>query len=343
MVLTLDPGLRIGIQTIHRRTEPASGPWTPRIDDLVDLVRLVDDSGYDSLWVGDHISFPVAILDPLLQLAQAAVVSRRLLLGTSVLLLPLRHPTPVAKQVSTLDHLTEGRFILGVGVGGEFPREYAACDVPHNERGARLAEGVAVLRKFFSGQPVSHHGKFYGPFQDVPMNPPPRQAGGPPIWFAGRKEAALRRVGRLGDGYLSYVVTPDMYSAALRTISEAAEQARRGSVPFGTGHLLFTRLDSTYEAALDRATETLSVRYAMDFRKAAERYCALGTPQMVAEKIRAFHAAGVRHVALDLLGPYEQKAEQIAWFARDVLPLLKDLTTVQDSSGGMRRQTDDAL
>ena len=86
-------------------------------------------------------------------------------------------------------------------------------------------------------------------------------------------------------------------------------------------------------AALDRATETLSVRYAMDFRKAAERYCALGTPQMVAEKIRAFHAAGVRHIILDLLGPYEQKAEQIAWFARDVLPSLHDLTMGHSGNG----------
>lgn len=326
MTLTLDTRLRIGIQTIHRRTEPAQGPWLPRIDELVDLVKLVDDSGYDSLWTGDHISFAIPILDPLLQLAQAAVASRRLLLGTSVLLLPLRHPTPVAKQVTTLDHLTEGRFILGVGVGGEFPLEYAACDVPRNERGARLAEGVTVLRKFFTGRPVTHHGKFYGPFEDVPMSPPPRQPGGPPIWFAGRTDPALRRIGRLGDGYLSYVVSPDMYRAALTTIEAAAEQAGRAPKPFSTGHLLFTRLDHTYEEALDRATETLSVRYAMDFRKAAQRYCALGPPAMVAERIRVFHAAGVRHVVLDLVGPYEQRAEQIAWFASDALPLLADLT-----------------
>ena len=180
MALQLEDRLRIGIQTIHRRTEPATGPWEPRIDELVSLVELVDRSGYDSLWTGDHISFAVPILDPLLQLAQAAVVSRRLTLGTSVLLLPLRHPTPVAKQVTTLDHLTEGRLVLGVGVGGEFPREYEACDVPLKERGARLAEGVEVLRKFFSGEAVTHHGRFYGPFADVPMRPPPRSGGKPP-------------------------------------------------------------------------------------------------------------------------------------------------------------------
>ena len=325
MNLVLNGGLKVGIQTIHRRTEPATGPWLPTIDELVALVELVDRSGYDSLWVGDHISFAIPIFDPLLQLAQAAVVSRRLLLGTSVLLLPLRHPTPVAKQVMTLDHLSEGRFVLGVGVGGEFPKEYAACDVPRTERGARLAEGVQLLKKFFSGEPVSHHGRFYGPFEDVPMHPPPRQPGGPPIWFAGRTEAALRRIGRLGDGYLAYVINPEMYRAALATISSAAETAGRRAPSFGTGHLLFTRLDANYETALDRATETLSVRYAMDFRKAATRYCAMGTPAQVAERIREFHSAGVRHVILDLLGPYEERARQIEWFARDALPLLRDL------------------
>ena len=325
MDLILDRELRIGIQTIHRRTEPATGPWLPTIEELVSLVSLVDRCDFDSLWAGDHISFPVPIFDPMLQLAQAAVVSRRLILGTSVLLLPLRHPTPVAKQVISLDHLTEGRLILGVGVGGEFPREYAACGVPLNERGARLAEGVQVLRKFFTGDAVSHRGRFYGPFDDVPMRPPPRQAGGPPIWFAGRKDPALRRIGRLGNGYLAYVITPDMYRAALDTIGAAAREAGRTPLTFGTGHLLFTRLDSTYETALDRATETLSVRYAMDFRKAAARYCALGTPEMVAERIREFHAAGVRHVALDLLGPYEERQQQIEWFATGVLPLLRDL------------------
>ena len=324
--MQLDSKLRIGIQTIHRRTEPANGVWQPRIDELVQLVETVDRCGYDSLWVGDHVSFAIPILDPLLQLAQAAVASRRLTLGTSVYLLPLRHPAPVAKQVATLDHLAEGRLIFGLGVGGEFAKEYEVCGVPRSERGARLAEGVAVLRKLWSGEPVSHSGRFYGPFTDVPMRPPPRQPGGPQLWFAGRTDPALRRIGRIGDGYLSYVVTPEMYRDALGKITVAADGANRQLSNFGTGHLLFTRLDDTYDKALDVATETLSIRYAMDFRKPAMRYCALGTPVQIAERIREFHAAGLRHVILDLLGPYEQRFRQIERFAAEAMPLLKDLT-----------------
>ena len=106
----------------------------------------------------------------------------------------------------------------------------------------------------------------------------------------------------------------------------AAEAAKRPLARFGTGHLLFTQIDDTYEKALDAATETLSVRYAMDFRKAAQRYAALGPPAQIAERIREFHAAGVRHLVLDLVGPYEQRDAQLERVAAEVLPLLKDLT-----------------
>ncbi len=324
MDLPLDPKLRIGLQTIHRCPEPAAGPWLPRIDDLVALVAQVDRCGYDSLWVGDHIAFTTPILDPLLTLAQAAVASRRLLLGTGVYLLPLRHPTPVAKQVATLDHLSEGRLIFGVGVGGEFPKEYEACGVPRSERGARLSESIAVLRRLWSGERVSHRGRFFA-FDAVRMQPPPRQQGGPPIWCGGRAPAALERAGRLADGWISYVVTPDMYKAGLVRIAAAAAAAGRRLHRFGTGHLLFVRLDDSYERALAVAAETLSRRYAMDFTRAAQRYAALGRAADIAERIRAFYAAGVRHLSVDLLGPYEQRPHAIERFAAEVLPLLADL------------------
>jgi alkanesulfonate monooxygenase SsuD/methylene tetrahydromethanopterin reductase-like flavin-dependent oxidoreductase (luciferase family) len=269
------------------------------------------------------LAFAVSILDPLLQLAQAAVVSPRLTLGTNVYLLPLRHPGPTAKQVASLDHLCEGRLIFGVGVGGEFPKEFAVAGVPRDERGARLSAVIPLLRQLWSGEPVSYAGKYFGAFSDVAMQPPARQAGGPPIWCGGRADAALARAGRLADGWISYVVTPEQYRAALAKIEAAAEA--RAIKRFGTGHLLFVRLDATYETALDVAAKSLSQRYAMDFRRAAERYAALGTPEQVAARIRDFHAAGARHVVIDLVGPYEERPRQIEHFARDVLPLLADL------------------
>ncbi len=325
MPLPLDNRLRIGVQGIHRRIESAPGPWLPSMDELRATVDRVDRGGYDSLWVGDHVSFPLAILDPLLQIAQAAMVSRRLTFGTGVYLLPLRNPAAVAKQVSTLDHLTEGRLIFGVGIGGEFPKEYEACGVPHKERGARLGEGIEVLRRLWSGETASYEGKHYR-FSDVSMQPPPRQVGGPPIWCGGRSEAALARAGRIADGWISYVVTPEMFRASLDKISDAASQAERKLSSFGTSHLLFARVDRTYDDALDAASTMLSERYAMDFRKATQRYAALGPPAQVAEKIQAFHDAGVRHLVLDFVGPAEDRDTQIDWFAAEVLPLLKPLT-----------------
>src|SRR5437016_4605078 len=311
MELPLDHRLSIGIQNIHRRTEPATEPWRPTIDEMQALVRLVDDCGYDSLWVGDHPAFAVAILDPLLQLAQAAVVSRRLKLGCNVYLLPLRHPVPVAKQVATLDHLSEGRLIFGVGVGGEFPKEFEACGVPLAERGARLTAAIPLLRQLWSGEPVTYEGRHFGGFREVSMQPPARQPGGPPIWVGGRADAALARTGRLADGWISYVVTPETFRAGLGKIAAAAEAAGRKIEHFGTGHLLFTRLDDSYEQALEAAATTLSNRYGTDMRRAAERYGALGRAEQVAERIRAFHAAGVRHLSIDLLGPYEERPAHI--------------------------------
>ena len=325
MSLPLDTTLKIGIQNIHRRTEPATAPWRPTIDELTELVELVDRCGYDSLWVGDHLAFPMSILDPLLQLAQAAVVSRRLLLGTNVYLVPLRSPGPIAKQVASLDHLSEGRLIFGVGVGGEFPKEFALAGVPHNERGGRLTAAIPLLRELWSGKPISYSGRYFGPFDEVLMQPPARQDGGPPIWCGGRADAALARTGRLADGYISYVITPQTYREALEKIDAAADAAGRRVERFGTGHLLFTRIDNTYDEALEKAVKSLSYRYNMDFRRAAERYAALGPPEQVAQRVRDFWDAGVRHIVIDLVGPYEERPRQIAEFAAKVMPLLGDL------------------
>jgi len=324
MLFELEPKLKIGVNTMHRRSEPAEGPWLPKIDELVQMVEQVDRCDFDSLWVGDHISMPIPFLDPLQQIAQAAVISRRLTFGVGVYLLPLRNFAPVAKQVSTLDLMTEGRLIFGVGVGGEFPKEYEASGIPHSERGARLSDGIRVLKKFWTGAPVTHESPFLK-FENVAMRPTPWQKGGPPIWCGGRSKPALRRAARIGDGWHSYAITSDMYRDGLALIKETAEEVGRSFSPFGTGHLLFARVSDDYESALDEAADHLSTRYNMNMRPAAKRYGAIGTPQDVAEAIRNFYEAGVRHITLDIAGVYERRGEQLERFSSEVLPLLRDL------------------
>lgn len=313
MDLPLDTGLRFGFQT--RMGTP---------DHVREAVRIAETYGYSSISLGDHLAFAVPILDPLAQLAAASALTKTVTMMPAVYLLPLRHPGPVAKQVATLDHLTEGRFIFGVGVGGEFASDFNVAGVPIKERGARLSEGIEVLRKLWTGEKVSHQGRFYS-FTDIQMLPKPIQPGGPPIWCGGRSDAALQRIAKLTDGWISYVVTPEMFRSGLEKIAGFTKASGRKLNRFGTAHLLFARMGKTREEALDHAAKHLSIRYAMDFRKAADRYCALGQPADVAETLHKFHAAGARTIVLDMIGEPEEREGQLKQFAEEVIPLVKGL------------------
>jgi len=237
---------------------------------------------------------------------------------------PLRPPGLIAKMVSSLDHLTEGRLIFGVGAGGEFSKEFELCGVPLSERGSRLTESMEILRKIWRGGPASHQGRHFQ-FGEVAMQPPPRQRGGPPMWCGGRSDAALARAAKLADGWISYVVTPAMFAESIATIIRFAAECERRMTSFGTAHLLFLRLDEDPAEAFRAANQCLSVRYAMDFSKPTRRYAALGRPADIAAQVRAFHEAGVRHLILDFVGPCEDRHRQIERFAADVVPLIKDL------------------
>ncbi|MBV1907445.1 MAG: TIGR03619 family F420-dependent LLM class oxidoreductase [Pseudomonadales bacterium] len=286
-----------------------------------ETVELAEELQFDSLWVGDHVAFPVPILDSMLQLALASAFTSKLMLATGVFLLPLRNPTLVAKQVATLDRMTGGdRVIFGVGIGGEFPNEYAACGVDVKERGARLTAAIPALKELWKNEEVSYTSKFYH-FDKVRMLPAPPTAGGPPIWCGGRAKAALDRAARIADGYISYAVNAEMFADSLKRIEEEMERNKREQA-FGTGHLLFVRIDDDFETAHKIATQHLSNRYGMDFTKPAKRYSALGKPADVAKVIAGFYEAGVRHIVLDLVGPLAERKEQLTRFAKEVRPLL---------------------
>lgn len=287
-------------------------------------MELVEQFGLDSVWVGDHIEFQTPILDPIVQLSLACAYPSRAQLGTGVYLLPLRHPTAVAKQVATLDRIANGRLIFGVGVGGEFPNEFAAVGVPVRERGARLTEGIEVLRKLWGDKPTEHHGAFYD-FPPVHLRPGPLRPGGPPIVCGGRSDAALARIGRIADGWMAYLVSPERYAAGLEKVALAAESAGRTFDAFESAHVLFAWMDDDVDAAFDFASQSLTERYGMDFSSATRRYAAFGRPADIAEKIEAFHRAGVRHFAIDWLATDTRRDEQIQRFTEEVRPLITHL------------------
>lgn len=279
--------------------------------------------GYEVVWSGDHVAFTGPINDPLVQLSYMAALHPELTYGTSIYLLPLRHPTPVAKMVATLDRMMgPGHFIFGVGVGGEFPPEYEACGVPIKQRGGRASEAIQVLKRLWTEKTVEHRGKYFS-FGKVAMEPKPATPGGPPIYVGGRSEAAMRRAARYGDGWMPYVVTPERYADGLKFIAHEAGQAGRRIDRFGTSIHLFGTLGKSYEAALDKAAGELSKRYAMDFRNAAKRYAALGTPSEMAERIGEFIKAGARDIGLDLVCHPRERDEQLEQYAKEVIPLLR--------------------
>src|SRR3990172_4766580 len=153
--------------------------------------------GYDSVWTSEQVFFYFPPFDALTPLAAVAALTSRIRLGTAVLLLPLRPAALAAKEITSVDVISGGRLTLGIGVGGEYPKEFQAVGVPVGERGARTDEAIQLLRRLWTEENVSFDGRFTK-LDGVTLQPKPAQRGGPPLWVAGRPEAAVRRAGRLG-------------------------------------------------------------------------------------------------------------------------------------------------
>jgi len=287
-----------------------------------DLARRVEALGYDSIWTGDHIAFHTPLYESLTLLASYASITRRVRLGTAVYLLALRHPTVVAKITSTLDVLSAGRLIFGVGVGGENPKEFEACGVPHRERGARVTEGIEVVRTLWRDSPATFKGRFTR-FEGVSLDPKPVQQPGPPIWVGGRSDAALERAGRQGQGWVSYVVQPERYARSVQRIRAAAEAAGRDLAGFAWAHLTFIRLGRDYEAAERAWVRLLSRRYAQDFGPLARRYGVIGTPEQCVEQIGRFVEAGCRYFLMNPICDQPEAGAQLEAIAADVIPPLR--------------------
>ena len=288
------------------------------------LVQRIEALGFDSVWTGDHISFHNPLYESLTLLASYAGITRRVRLGTAVYLLALRHPTVAAKITSTLDVLSGGRLIFGVGVGGENPKEFEACGVPHSERGVRVSEGIEVVRTLWRDTPASFKGRFTQ-FESVSIDPKPVQKPGPPIWIGGRSDAALRRAGAQGDGWVSYVVQPERYAQSLEKIRVAAQQAGRSLDGFAAAHLTFITVGRDPEAARATWIRLLSRRYAQDFTPLAQKYGIIGTPEQCLDQLERFVQAGCRYFLMNPICDLREEREQLEVIAAEIMPRLRFL------------------
>jgi probable F420-dependent oxidoreductase len=283
--------------------------------------QAIEAAGFDSIWAGDHISFHVPLIESLTLLAFVAAATERIRIGTSVYLLPLRHPTITAKTTAALDVVSGGRFQFGVGVGGEFPPEFEAVGVPVNERGSRANEAIEIIRKLWTGEKVGHEGNHFS-FAPVALAPKPVQENGPPIIVGGRKPPAFRRAGRLADGYVSHMCSPVMFRDNLEAIRGHAEKAGRKDVAFKTTTFIFTILGDDYDKCHESAASMLKMIYNVDFEEAAHKYCLLGRPEDCLAQMQRFVDAGSRGF---ILSPLMAADEFLRRATDELLPAAREL------------------
>ncbi len=265
---------------------PDTGPESAR-----EMVAELFAAGVDHLVVGDHVSFFGGFgVDGLVHATALSMLHPTMPVYTSVYLLVLRHPVLVARQISTLASLAPGRLVLGVGIGGEDRAEVLACGIDPRTRGRRMDECIAILRSLVDGGSTSFSGEFFD-LADVAVRPAPRQPV--PIIVGGRSDAAVRRAGRLGDGWLGIWVSPDRFASAARRADEAAEEAGRGTVDWCHAMTVWCGFGDDRREGEAAVAPVMEGLYGLPFERFA-RYVPRGTPAQVASQLAPYVAAGCR-------------------------------------------------
>ncbi len=297
------------------RTGILTGSWPlgmpPAGSFYRDLAQQVEGLGYELLFHGDHLFMYNPNPDALVVLSHMAACTKRVVLGTGVLLPALREPAVMAKQIATLDYLSEGRFVLGVGVGGEVEQEWNAMQVPRETRGARTDEYLALMQALWSGEVIDHQGRFRS-VSGVRGTPAPSQAGGPPVWVGGRGDASLRRAAR-HQGWFPYAMSPRRVREGVATLT-----AMMGAIPegFRIAYVLFAYVDHDEQHAREMAGRVLGKRYAQDFDKLLGPICAIGTPAQVAARVAEYRDAGAQDIIIVPQAPAEEYPQQVERLAR---------------------------
>jgi probable F420-dependent oxidoreductase len=276
-----------------------TGAWNMRAgisaEQVLDAARKADAAGI-GLFAGDHVTFYGTGNDGLVNLAAVATVTKQVEIMTSVYLLALRHPTPVALQCAMLDQLADGRFTLGVGIGGEDEAEWRACGVDPRTRAGRTNEALQILRSLWTNERTSFQGRHFN-LDEVRMQPKPFREDGIPLFVGGRSDGALRRTARFGDGWIAIWVSPRRMAEAAEKIGQWAEQAGRDGSSVELGLQIWCALDDDREVAREALAQRMEDYYRIPFER-FERYCAYGPPEEIANYLRSYQEVGCQRFNL---------------------------------------------
>ena len=280
------------------------------------LVELGDKYGYDSIWLSDRIVSDRFSLEPMVALSMVAAWSERMKFGTSVLALPLRNPVVLAKQIATLDFLSQGRCFPAVGLGGEETEEYEACGVPKEDRSKRTDEAITLMRRLWEEDNVTHEGQFFT-CHNVSITPKTCFKPSPPVWIGGRSPAAARRVGRVGDGWLVSGATTGEISHGRDIVFETADKYEREIEEDHIGMLLGYYICPDRDKAVAQ-THQFVTRHRPDVN--FTEYSALGDADEVCEVIQRYVDAGASKFVVRPLCAGEESVEQLDIMGEQILP-----------------------
>ena len=291
----------------------ASAGQLPSAAEYIEFFKQAESMGYDSLWTEDRVFHDANFLEPLTLLSWAAASTERIGLGTAVLLLALRNAPALARQVSTMDHLSGGRLSLGISVGGR-PNEYPGLGLQQSERVAHLRESITVLRGLLSGDPVTYEGRFYQ-LDAATVRP---AAAGVPLYMGGRVDAALRRAAELTDGWIGGPFNPpEDYRASWAIVQGYAREFGCDPSQLEAGKLVYVSVDDDKKRALATLKPFINDYYGP--RIDIAEHGVYGPPDEVAAQLQAFADAGVTTF---MLGVPTLDIGHIERIARDVVPRL---------------------
>lgn len=267
------------------------------------LIQRVESSAIDHLFIADHISFHTGLgMDGLINAATLAAMAPNTHIFIGVYLLALRHPVPVARQLSSLSLSAPGRITLGIGIGGEDRHEMEICGVNPARRGEQTNHAMRALRALMQGEPVSYDCDFFS-FEDALIKPAPKPAI--PLIVGGRSDKAIRRAALLGDGWLGVWCSADRFASVVQQIDDFAAAERDTTPEWQHGMQVWVGCGPSKEEARAHVASGMEDMYRIPFEK-FERYSPYGSAEETAEFLSGYVDQGARVLNLAARGPSEE-------------------------------------